>query len=448
LRTQNGATDQGVTINVWLGLAAMALLILTNAIFVAGEFALVALDGAKAENAVADGRRGARLVVELRKRLSFHLSAAQLGITLSSLLLGVIAEPVVGGLLSPFFSLVGWEGAEGSTLSIIIILLIASGVQMVLGELIPKSIAVASPLATALRMAPLQHAFVLVAAPLVSLLDKLANRIVARLGFTLLDEHQQSHSVDEYQRLLDASVDAGEIGKQLADLLQRSLHFADKSAASAMTPRTSVVAVTPETTLDELRAVSVDSGKSRLLVRGESLDEVLGVAHVSDIFATPADERSQVTVGEITTPAFVVPESRNLASLLAELREGRNHLALVVDEYGGTAGVITLEDLLEEIVGEIYDEHDDVLPMTTSRWGSQVLDGSLHIDEVDELVGLSLPKGEYETLAGYVLVLLGDIPAGGEVVEANGWRFEVIAMDRHRIAQIAVQALQPNGDKP
>ncbi len=419
----------------------MALLILTNAVFVAGEFALVALDTAAAENALDDGRRGARLVVDLRKRLSFHLSAAQLGITLSSLLLGVIAEPVVGGLLSPLFDALGWQDAENSTLSLVIILLIAAGTQMVLGELIPKSIAVASPLATALRMAPLQHGFVIVTGPLVALIDNLANRIVKRLGFKLFDEHDQGHSVDEYQFLLDASVDEGQIEPQLATLLQRTLQFADKTAESAMTPRTSVITTSPEATLDELRSLSVETGKSRLLVQGESIDDVLGVVHVADIFATHADERSQVTVRDLMTPAFVVPESRDLGSLLVEMREGRSHLALVVDEYGGTAGLVSLEDLLEEIVGEIYDEHDEIQSLTTSRSGSQVVDGSLHGDEVDDLVGLEIPKGDYETLAGYVLVLLGHLPVEGEVVEAGGWRFEIITMDRHRIAQVAVEAL-------
>ncbi|MFV1990610.1 MAG: hemolysin family protein, partial [Acidimicrobiales bacterium] len=297
------------------------------------------------------------------------------------------------------------------------------------------------------RMAPLQHFFVVLTGPLVTFIDNLANRIVGALGFKLLDEHEHAHSVDDYQFLLDASVDEGQIGEQLATLLQRTLQFADKSAASAMTPRTSLITVSPGTTLNELSDLSVETGRSRMLVQGDSIDDVLGVVHVADIFASPANERSQVTVGSLMTPSFVVPESRDLGSLLLDMREGGTHLALVVDEYGGTAGLITLEDLLEEIVGEIYDEHDEIQPLTTPRSGAQVLDGSLHADEVDELTGLVIPRGDYETLAGYVLVLLGHVPIEGEVVEAENWRFEVVTMDRHRIAQIAVEAL-PAGEAP
>lgn len=419
----------------------MALLILANAVFVAGEFSLLAVDPAQAQSAATDRRRGARTLLALKRHQSFHLSAAQLGITLSSLLLGVIAEPAVGGLLTPGLEAVGIDNAEGSTVSAILVLLIAAGTQMVVGELVPKGIAVSAPLTTALWLAPFQRGFVIVTGPLVRLLDNTANRMVRRLGVKVDDSEIRSMTVDEYQMVLDASVDTGQIGEQLGDLLQRTLLFGEKSAASVMTPRTSLVSLSRDATLNDLRDLCVSTGRSRIIVEDESLDDILGVIHVAEIFGFGAEQRGDVKVENLVRDAFVAPESRDLGSLLGDLRESGNHLALIVDEYGGTAGIVTLEDLLEEIVGEIHDEHDVVPDLTAPlARGIRRVDGSLHRGELEDLVGLKLPEGEFETLAGFLLVLFERIPEVGEIVDIDGWHFEILALDRHRISEVGIRS--------
>ena len=425
------------SIQTALGLLAVLLLILATGFFVAVEFALVAVDRDRVDaDAAAGGRRAKRTAGALR-RLSFHLSGAQLGITVTSLVVGFLAEPTVAAAIEPAVaSAVGDE--RSSTVSIVLALLLATLVSMVVGELIPKTIAIAKPRPTAYALAPAMAILCQVASPVIRFLNGAANATVRRMGIEPQEELASVRSLEELELLIRSSGEEGTLEPEALTLLTRSIRFGDKDAASALVPRRSVRSLTIEDTVTGLASAAVSSGHSRFPVVGTDLDDVRGVVHVKDVYGVPYAERGTTPVTSIMVPAFVVPETRQLGDLLVDLRRRGSHLAVVVDEHGGTAGIITLEDVLEEIVGEIDDEHDRPAPRLTkvTRPGEWVLEGSLHPDEVFDASGFRIPDGDYETLAGFVLQRLGRIPDGGESFEEGEWRLEVVEVDRHRVASV------------
>ena len=426
-----------------ISLGAVVALIAANGAFVAGEFSLVAVDRPPIERLADEGRRPARLTRGLLQRLSFHLSGMQLGITITSLVLGLISEGTVGELIRPVLEAVG---ADGAGTRVVVALILATFIQMLIGELIPKNIAIARPQATAFALAGPLTLFGTVAGPVTGFLDGLANRIVRMLGIEPSEELHQERSQEEMELLLRTSMEDGNLDAGDAALLIRALRFDVKTTAEALVPRTRVVAVSARATVDEARRLAIESGRSRLVVHGTDLDDVVGIVAATDILMVPADERASTLVLAITRPACVVPEVRELGPLLGDLRASDDRIAVVVDEHGGTAGLVSMEDLLEELVGEIHDEHD-VVPRLTEplATGSQVVDASLHRDELRDLAGFSMPEGDYETLAGYVLDRLGHIPDEGEELEADGWRFRVVERDRLRVARVELERLAPAG---
>ncbi len=380
------------------------------------------------------------------RRLSFHLSGCQLGITVTSLVLGFIAEPTIADVLDPFVAdLVGERRGPG--VAVAIALAVATGVQMVLGELVPKSLAIARPTRSAYALARPMRLVNNALGPLIVLLNGAANWSVRRLGIEPQEELASVRSLQELELLIRSSGEDGTIEPEAFTLLTRSIRFADKTAADALVPRLSVSWLTADDTVADLAARSVATGFSRFPVCGVDLDDVLGTVHAKDVYRVPFDDRATGPVASVMTDAFVVPESRELQSLLVELRRQGTHLAVVVDEYGGTAGIITLEDLLEEIVGEIDDEYDPPAPALTrvQRPGEWVLGGTLHPDEVFDQCGFVIPEGEYETLAGYVLATLGHIPQPGERIEHDGWIVEVVELDRLRVASLRLVAPKDAG---
>ena len=412
-----------------------------NAGFVAAEFALVAVDRTRVDERAASGDRRARRVKRLLARLSYHLSGAQLGITVTSLLLGYLAEPVIAVALEPAVSAVFGE-ATPHGVSIGIALAVATVVQMVLGELVPKTVATTKPFASAVALARPVAVYGLLARPAVAFLDGLANRTVRRLGIEPRQDIETTPDRHELTQLILSSGQEGVLDVGEVQLLTRSIRLADKQADDAMVPRVEIVAIGADASADELAELASRTGHSRFPVTGEGLDDIVGVVHVKSMYRSPVAARASTPVAELMAPVPAVPESRDLGELMAELRSGAGQLAVVIDEHGGTAGIITLEDVLEEIVGEIDDEHDTVTPSRTrveSR-GSTVLPASLHPDEVRDATGFAMPSGEFETLAGLVLDRLGHIPVPGEIVTVDGWRIEVVAMDRLRIATVRVVA--------
>ena len=412
-----------------------------NAAFVATEFALVAVDRTRVDERASAGDRKARVVQRLVGRLSYHLSGAQFGITVTSLLLGFIAEPAVASAIAPLLEAVFGSGTP-LWVSITIALAVATVVQMVFGELVPKAVATTKPYGTAVAMALPVSAYGVLARPVVAFLDGIANRIVRRLGVEPREEIDPTPERGELEHLFASSGEEGTLDEAEVRLLTRTVRLADKQADDAMVPRVEVKAVPTDATVAELAELAVRTGHSRFPVIAGHLDDVVGVVHVKSVYEVPVDDRTATPVSALMAPAPAVPESRDLDDLLDDLRVGAGQLAVVIDEHGGTAGIITLEDVLEEIVGEIDDEHDSATPEWTraERRGSTVLPASLHPDEVFDATGFSMPEGAYETLAGLVLDRLGHIPVPGEIASVDGWRLEVVAVDGLRIASVRVVA--------
>jgi CBS domain containing-hemolysin-like protein len=400
----------------------------------------VAVDRSRVDHAAERGSRRARTARGLLRHLSFHLSGAQLGITVTSLLIGILAEPAVASILEPVLEpLVGERAVTGVSLAVAIFL--ATVVQMVVGELVPKGLAIARPETTTFLLAPIVRVYGLVFGPLIRFLNGAANGTVRLLGVEPTEELRNVGTLSELQVLVRASAEEGTLDDSASTLLTRSIRFEGKAAEDVLVPRTVVKALGVEDTVADLVRLSAETGHSRFLVHGGELDDVHGMVHVRFAHSVPAAERATTPVSRIMVPVLAVPESRALDDLLVDLRRAHSHLAVVVDEYGGTAGIITLEDVLEEIVGEIDDEHDPMPARLTRphRAGEWVLPGTLHPDEVLDQTGLEVPEGEYETLAGFVLDRLGRIPEVGDGFEVDDWSVEVAAMDRRRVAEVRVR---------
>jgi CBS domain containing-hemolysin-like protein len=428
------------TIDTALGLTAVLLLILATGFFVAVEFALVAVDRDRVDADAASGSRRARATSNALRRLSFNLSGAQLGITVTSLVVGFIAEPTIADAIEPLVEgVVGERRASGT--AIVIALVLATVVTMVVGELVPKSLAIAKPRPTAYALAPPMLIVTRVLGPVIRFLNGTANWTVRRLGIEPREELTSVRSLEELELLIRSSGEEGTLEPEALTLLTRSLRFGEKDAADALIPRLSVVSLSIDDVVSALADRAVETGHSRFPVVGADLDDVHGVVHVKDVYRVPYDERATRPLAELMVPAFVVPETRDLADLLADLRRVGSHLAIVVDEHGGTAGIITLEDILEEIVGEIDDEHDRPVPELTrvQRGGEWYLSGTLHGDEVFDACGFVMPAGDYETLAGFVLTRLGHIPEAGEWFDHEGWHIEVVELDGRRIATVRLR---------
>jgi CBS domain containing-hemolysin-like protein len=368
-------------------------------------------------------------------RLSFHLSGAQLGITVASLVLGFVAEPTVASIIEP---------AIGHGAAVAVALILVTVASMVASELVPKNVAIARSDSASGLLAPPVLAYGAVFGPLIRLLNAAADKTVRRFGIEPKEELTAVRSLQELELLIRSSGEQGILDADAFTLLTRTIRFNDKTAADALVPRTSVTAVAPDDTIADLVRASVTTGFSRFPVCRDDLDDVVGSVHVKDVYRLPIDGRSEAPVSAVMVEPFVVPETRDLASLLLDLRTG-NHLAVVVDEYGGTAGIITLEDVLEEIVGDIDDEYDRPKLTKVLPEGTYELPGSLHPDEVFDACGFEVPEGDYETLAGFVLDRLGRIPEPRDGFGHEGWRVDVVEMDRRRVAVVRLTAPRRRG---
>ncbi|MEV5341852.1 hemolysin family protein [Streptomyces sp. NPDC052676] len=430
-------------------LAAAFLLILANGFFVAAEFGLVTVERPEAEKAAAEGDRRALRVVASLKELSFQLSGTQLGITITSLVVGMLAEPALARLLGGPLRAVGVPDGAVSGVSVVIGMLLASAVQMVVGELVPKNWAVSRPMQVARFVAGPQHAFARLFRPVIAGLNGVANRLVRALGFEPAEELASARTPGELVSLARHSARAGALEQDTADLFVRTLSLGELTAQHVMTPRVKVSALQSSATAEDVVNLTRATGLSRFPVYRERIDEVVGMVHLKDALAIPAQERLRTPVARIARPALLVPETLPVRPLLARLRS-EQPIAVVVDEYGGTAGVVTLEDIVEEIVGEVRDEHDDVLddapdlapaPSEDGRPAWDV-DGSCRVDTLLR-IGLEVPEGPYETVAGLVADLLGRIPAVGDRAELPGWRLAVRQVGHYRAERVRLVRTAP-----
>lgn len=423
-------------------LTAAFLLILANGFFVAAEFGLVTVERADAERAAAEGDRRARTVVDALRELSFQLSGTQLGITITSLVVGMLAEPALAQLLETPLTLTGLPDGAVPGISVVIGMLLAAAVQMVIGELVPKNWAVSKPLQVARFVAGPQHRFTRIFRPVIGLLNTVANRLVRLLGVEPTDELASARTPGELVSLARHSAEAGTLEQDTADLFVRTLSLAGLTAQHVMTPRVKVSALQSSATAADVLNLTRATGLSRFPVYRERIDEVVGMIHLKDALAVPARDRLRTTAGRIAVPPLLVPESLPVEQLLQRLRK-EQPIAVVVDEYGGTAGVVTLEDIIEELVGEVRDEHDaegadrpELAPAAPEdgrpAWEAE---GSCRVLTLRR-IGLDVPDGPYETVAGLVADLLGRIPAPGDRAELPGWRISVRQVGHYRAEKV------------
>lgn len=426
--------------SAWLLLGVAVLLILANGMFVAAEFSLVTVDRGTVERAAATGDRRAQGVLASLRALSFELSGAQLGITVTSLLVGMLANPAMAVLLGPPLTGLGLPRGAVHSVAVVVGLLIATVLQMVVGELVPKNWAISRPLQVARAVAAPQRIFSMVCRPLIAVLNGAANRAVRALGMEPAHELASARSAEELIALARHSASEGALEPDTADLFVRALGLGDLTAESVMTPRVDVSALHESATAADVLNLTRATGLSRFPVYRDGIDEVIGVVTLKDALAVPEDRRHTVLVDSLAAPPLLVPETLPAERLLEQLRHIQP-MAVVVDEYGGTAGVATLEDIIEEMVGEVLDEHDpderaELRPVAAvdgcPAWEA---DGRCRVDQLAS-IGLQAPPGPYETVAGLVADLLGRLPEPGEYCELPGWRLTVLAVDRHRTESV------------
>ncbi|MFD3871483.1 hemolysin family protein [Streptomyces sp. NPDC058623] len=435
-----------MTTPLLLLLAAFAL-ILANGFFVAAEFGLVTVERPEAERAAAEGDRRARTVVDALRELSFQLSGTQLGITITSLVVGMLAEPALAALLSGPLAATGLPRGAVPGIAVVIGMLLASAVQMVVGELVPKNWAVSRPLQVARFVAGPQQVFSRAFRPVIAGLNSVANRLVRALGVEPTDEMASARTPGELVSLVRHSAQAGALEQDTADLFVRTLSLGGLTAQHVMTPRVKVSALQHTATAADVLNLTRATGLSRFPVYRDRIDEVTGVVHLKDALAVPEAHRSRTPVGRICVAPLLVPGSLPVQPLLERLRS-EQPMAVVVDEYGGTAGVVTLEDIVEELVGEVRDEHDlaedgrpelAAAPPEDGR-PSWEADGSCRVHTLRR-IGLEVPEGPYETVAGLVADLLGRIPAPGDRAELPGWKLSVRQVGRNRAERVRLVRL-------
>lgn len=400
----------------WLLLAVSAGLVLACGIFVAAEFSFVTVDRPSVELAATGGDKGAEGVRVALKSLSTQLSGAQVGITLTNLAIGFLAEPAIAELIRGPMEAVGTPESAVTPIAVATGLVLATGLTMIFGELVPKNLAIALPLATAKATQVPMRLFTTVMRGPIRLLNGSANAIVRSLGAEPQEELRSARSVDELASLTKRSATEGTLDSETATLVERSVAFGPRTAGEIMTPRVQMACVDATDPVSDVIDLSSSTGFSKFPVIKGTSDNVVGSIHVKQAVAVPRSERSDTLVREVMVEATVVPESLRLDPLLSLLRGEGFQMAIVSDEYGGTAGVVTLEDVVEEIVGDIADEHDRYGSRLRQRPdGSWIVSGLLRPDEVAAATGLELPEDEdYDTVAGLVVRELGRIPERGD----------------------------------
>lgn len=418
-------------------LASVIVLVALNAFFVAAEFALVGARRTRLEEMAQRGDRKAALALRANRSLTRYISATQLGITLTSLGLGWVGEPALAGLiqnafawLPPTAQLVATHGV-----AVVIAFAIITSLHIVLGELVPKAIALVHPeQISSWTVIPLMGFAWVMHLPIAMLYGS-ANGLLRRLHVEPPGKHERLHSPDEIRMLVEQSEEGGSIDKEDARLLEGVFEFSEKTAQEVMTPRTQMVALERELTVEEAADVVAQARRSRYPVYGDSLDDISGVVHAKDIL-TAMRQKPGSSVGTIMRPPLFVPGTREVEDVLADMKRLKVHLALVLDEYGGTAGLVTMEDLLEEIVGDIFDEYDRLERPVPTPEGAPLLDGAMTISDFNADHELQLDDTDYTTIGGYLFGQLGRLPRTGDRITVGKDAFEIVEMDGRRVKSV------------
>ncbi|PZR51782.1 hypothetical protein DNL40_15035 [Xylanimonas oleitrophica] len=438
-----------------VGILAILAIIAANGYFVAQEFAYMSVDRARLGARAEAGDVAAQRALKVTRRTSFMLSGAQLGITVTGLLVGYVAEPLVGESLGVLLGGAGVAPAVSISVGTVLALVVATVVQMIFGELYPKNLAIASPEPLARRLAGSTLVYLTVFGWLITVFDHAANALLRLLRVEPVHDLDPSVTAEELKRAVAESRESGDLPAELSLLIDRVLDFPGQDVEHAMIPHAHVDTVTPETTVGELRALMA-SGHTRYPVVDED-DEPVGVVHLVDVLEA-ADQEAPAT--SVMRPPLVVPALMALPEALAQLTRTRNQLACVIDEYGGFTGILTVEDLAEELIGEITDEHDDERPATVAPQGdgSWLIDGEVHVDEVSRAILHELPTGDYETLAGLLIAQRGALPEVGETIRVplpddpgdlvldhpvhRALDVEVLALNRHVPGSLSARVVE------
>jgi CBS domain containing-hemolysin-like protein len=413
------------------------LLALGTGVFVGSEFALLNLDRSDLEARRSKGEKGHGITIKALKKTSTHLSSAQLGITLTTILTGYTMEPAISSMVSDPLTDLGVPEDFVRPVGGVLGILLATFISMIFGELVPKNYALAVPRATARVLVPLQVAFTWTFRPFIAFLNGSANRILRAMGIEPKEELSAARTADELSSLVQRSALQGLLEDDTATLLSRTIEFSSHNAVDVMTPRTKVESVHRSDTAWDVIALAKKTGLSRFPVIDESLDDIRGVVHVKQAVAVPLDKRAEVPASALQSEVIRVPETMTLDVLLTELRGRGYQVAIVVDEYGGTSGIATLEDLVEELIGEVADEHDRAsLDVVRARdWFT--FPANLRPDELEERTGVAVPEdGHYETIAGFILASLGRMAQVGDVVDMPLGEFRIERMDNRRIDRV------------
>lgn len=432
-------------LDLWLMVGLGVILTFGTALFVAAEFSLVAVDPSQVKDTEPGGKRIRRAL----QTLSTQLSGAQLGITLTTVMLGFTAQPALAELLGIPLSDSSLSRAAVATVAGITSLVLVNAFSMIIGELVPKNAAIARPMATARRVTPFMLMFTAGLRPLISLLNGAANGILRALGIEPKEELAGGRSRQELAALVRRSAEAGTLAPSTALLLKNTIDLDDLTAIDVMTDRTRMESVSSEATAADVLALARSTGHTRFPVLGDGPDDVVGLVHLRQVIGVSAHDRDQTPVTKLMVEAPRIPETMQMRPLLLELRDLGYQCAIVVDEYGGTAGLVTLEDVVEELVGEVADEHDRRRASTfRTASGGWILPGLLRPDEVKELTRLTVAESpHYDTVAGFVMARLGRIAVVGDAVEEDGVRVTVERMDGRRVDRVRVEPAQPaNGE--
>lgn len=408
-----------------IGLLSVLLLTLATGYFVLQEFAYVAVDRARLAQLADEGDEAAERAMRVTSRLSFTLSGAQLGITVTALLVGYVSEPYLGvGLADLLTGIAAVPAAVSLSISVVVALILSTVIQMVVGELAPKNYAIARPVPLARALSRSTLIYLAVAGPIIRLFDSASTRLLRAVGIEPVEELPQGATPDDLRHIIDESHAGGLLDQDLSELLDRGLEFRERTADEVMTPRVDVVLVAATDTVADV-VHRMGSGHSRFPVIGESVDDVLGVVGIHQVLAVPAAGRATRLAGDIAIEVVRVPDSLPVPEVLERLRAEHQQLAVVIDEYGGFAGIVSLEDIVEEVVGEIEDESDRGLrgPRTPVARGWR-MSARLRLDEVENETGIALPESEhYDTVSGLVLAQLGRTATAGDEVIVQ-WRPE------------------------
>ncbi|MFN0179026.1 MAG: hemolysin family protein [Gemmatimonadales bacterium] len=414
----------------------MVVLVLANAFFVAAEFALVGARKTRLDAMSLAGDRKATLARRAVQSLDRSISATQLGITLSSLGLGWIGEPALAGLIEGAFGFLpeSLQPIAVHTIAVAVAFSIITVLHIVLGELMPKALALLYPEDVSRWVAFPLIGFAWVMTGPIKVLNGSANALLKVFGVRPVGEHERVHSPEEIRMLVEQSQEGGQLGKQDARLLEGVFEFTEKTAQDVMTPRTEIVALEASLTVEQAADIVAGAQRSRYPVHVDSLDEVVGVVHAKDILRA-LRETPAASVGSIVRTPLLVPSTREVEDVLTDMKRLKVHMAIVLDEYGGTAGLVTMEDLLEEIVGPIFDEYDAAERPAPAE-GKPLIDGSLPISQFNAEHDRTIDDTDYTTIGGYLFGQLGRLPQVGDRITTDGMTFEIVEMEARRVKAI------------